>query len=113
MKQKPLFIDDPKVVAIDWLLLIPVLLLIAAGLVSIYSSTADADASSYFFRQISAVGLGLVVMTVIVFLPKNFVNSAAPYVYGISVLLLLIVLLFGTTIYGTKGWLRIGGFCRS
>jgi rod shape determining protein RodA len=110
MKQKPLFIDDPKVVAIDWLLLIPVLLLIAAGLVSIYSSTADADASSYFFRQISAVGLGLVVMTVIVFLPKNFVNSAAPYVYGISVLLLLIVLLFGTTIYGTKGWLRIGGF---
>jgi rod shape determining protein RodA len=110
MKQKPLFINDQKVKAIDWLLLIPVLLLIAAGLVSIYSSTADADASSYFFRQISAVGLGLVVMTVIVFLPKNFVNSAAPYVYGISVLLLLIVLLFGTTIYGTKGWLRIGGF---
>jgi hypothetical protein len=29
MKQKPLFIDDPKVVAFDWVLFIPVLLLIA------------------------------------------------------------------------------------
>ncbi len=110
MKQKPLFIDDPKVVAFDWVLFIPVLLLIAVGLVSIYSSTADANASSYFYRQLSAVGLGLVVMTIIVFLPKNFVSNAAPYIYGISVLLLVIVLLFGTVIYGTKGWLRIGSF---
>lgn len=110
MKQKPLFIDDPKVVAFDWVLFIPVLLLIAVGLVSIYSSTADANASSYFYRQLSAVGLGLVVMTIIVFLPKNFVSNATPYIYGISVLLLVIVLLFGTVIYGTKGWLRIGSF---
>ncbi|MCO5252526.1 MAG: rod shape-determining protein RodA [Candidatus Kapabacteria bacterium] len=110
MKQKPLFIDDPKVVAFDWVLFIPVLLLIAFGLISIYSSTADANASSYFYRQLSAVGLGLVVMTVIVLLPKNFVRNAAPYIYGISVLLLVVVLLFGTVIYGTKGWLRIGSF---
>lgn len=110
MKPKPLFVNDPKVVAIDWLLMIPVLLLIVAGLISIYSSTADADASSYFFRQLTAVGLGLVVMIVIVFLPKNFVNTASPYVYSGSVLLLLIVLVFGTEIYGTKGWLRIGSF---
>ena len=108
MKQKPLFIDDPKVVAFDWVLFIPVLLLIAMGLVSIYSSTAGANASSYFYRQLSAVGLGLVVMMVIVFLPKNFISNSAPYIYGISVLLLVIVLLFGTVIYGTKGWLRIG-----
>jgi rod shape determining protein RodA len=49
-------------------------------------------------------------MTIIVFLPKNFVSNATPYIYGISVLLLVIVLLFGTVIYGTKGWLRIGSF---
>jgi rod shape determining protein RodA len=110
MKQKPLFIDDPKVVAFDWVLFIPVLLLIAVGLVSIYSSTADANAASYFYRQLTAVGLGLVVMIVIIFLPKNFVRNAAPYIYGISLLLLVAVLLFGTVIYGTKGWLRLGSF---
>jgi rod shape determining protein RodA len=109
MKLKPRTFDKPKINTFDWKLFMPVLGLLAFGLVSILSTTTDTNAMSFFYRQLTAIGLGLAGMLVIYFLPKNFISSISPVIYVASIVLLIIVYVFGTEIYGTKGWLRLGG----
>ncbi len=94
----------------DWITISVVLLLITAGLISIYSATYESRLSSYFYRQLIATGLGLAGMFVISFLSDKFIKRISIPVYLISIALLIAVLFFGITSYGTKGWLPVLGF---
>lgn len=94
----------------DWLTVVLVFLLVAVGLISIYSATYESKMSAFFYKQIAAAGIGTVGMFVIAFIPKRILKQAAIPLYVISILLLTAVLFFGVATYGTKGWLPIGGF---
>ncbi len=109
MKLKSRYFDKPQINTFDWKLFLPVLGLLILGLVSILSTTTDTNAQSFFYRQLTAIGLGLAGMLIIFFLPKNFINTISPFVYVASIVMLVIVYIFGTEIYGTRGWLRLGG----
>lgn len=99
---------DPK--KIDWLLLATVFLLIASGLLSIFSATHNAELFIKFQKQVFWVILGGLLLVLTVLAPPRFYHYAAYLAYAAAVALLLLVLLFGKTIAGNAGWFGIGGY---
>ncbi len=94
----------------DWMTFLVAILLVAMGLISIYSATYESNMSSYFDKQLIAIGIGFLVMLGIFFLPEKFLDFNSYNIYGTSVALLVLVLIIGTEVFGTKGWIRVGGF---
>lgn len=80
----------------------------AIGLISLYSATYDAGASSMFTSQMTFALLGVVVMFGVAFIPDRWVQVAAWPVYGLSILLLLSLFVIGTEINGAKSWIIVG-----
>ncbi len=94
----------------DWVLVLSVFTLVAFGLTAIYSiDLGRGDGFREFNVQLIAFGIGLVAMTVISQIPSSAWRSYSLLAYIIGVAVLLYVLIFGTTIRGTTGWLFIGG----
>ena len=108
LKQK-IFVERKFHNYIDLKLLIPVLLLTIIGLMSIYSATVDSIMSSEFSNQLTSFILSLIALIFFLFLPEKTLRPASIYLYFISIIGLIAVLLFGKEVYGTKGWLSIGG----
>lgn len=95
---------------IDFSILIPVSLLIILGLISIYSATYDAGASDYFNKQLIWVGLGIISMIFVAVVPFRTLQLLSIPVYVLSIVLLVLVLIFGKIISGSKSWFGIGDF---
>jgi rod shape determining protein RodA len=102
----------------DLLILLPVLLLIGFGLLTLYSvghvpeemkDTFQLSESQFFSRQLIWAALGIAVMIVAMAVPFRNYESAAVlfYIFGI---ILLLVTLFQTPAKGTSRWIVIGGF---
>lgn len=96
----------------DWLILASVALLIAFSLVEIYSVALGQEKLSLlnFQKQILFVGIGLVLFFLFSFIDYHFLKSFSRYFYILGSLVLIAVLIFGSTIRGTKGWFYIFGF---
>ncbi len=94
----------------DFPTLLVMLSLIAIGLISIYSATYDAEMSKFFTKQLVFTGVGALGLVVAMFMPTHWLKLSTPVLYGISLLFLVAVLIFGHTINGQKCWLSIGGF---
>jgi rod shape determining protein RodA len=94
----------------DWILLSAVLLLIAFGLLEIYSVALSrgGDNLSNFYRQIVFVFLGLGGLFVLANFDYHNFRSYGNYAYIIGFLLLVGVLFFGKTVRGTQGWYDFG-----
>lgn len=95
---------------IDFKIIALVLLLISAGLISIYSATYDSGTSIFFYKQLIFSGIGFATILFIIFIPENWIKFNTVTIYVISIILLIMVLFFGKTISGTKGWIHIAGF---
>ena len=96
---------------IDIKTLLLTLLLVFIGIAVIYSGTALFDKNLIFFnKQILSALIGVGFMIIFAFLPSNFIKSSSIFIYILSIAILLFVLFFGKTIYGTRGWLIFGSF---
>lgn len=95
---------------IDLKIIAPVTLLLLLGIASVYSATYDAGASIYFNRQLIWAGGGFILMIVIMLIPFRTLQLLSYPLYGISVLLLIIVLIVGKLVAGSRSWFGIGGF---
>jgi rod shape determining protein RodA len=97
---------------IDIVLLISVLGLLVMGLLALYSSSStvitEGYGTNYFFKQLVWIGIGLVIMTIIIFLPNKLIYESAYILYGISLFLLVVVIFFGSVGQGAERWLRLG-----
>ena len=93
---------------IEWWILILAILLCAVGLVALYSTT-QSDNFDDFKKQIIWFVVSLVVMLIITFIDYRILVKISPILYGISILLLIIVL-FTKAINGASSWFNIGGF---
>ena len=97
---------------IDIVLLISVLGLLVMGLLALYSSSStvitEGYGTNYFFKQLVWIGIGLVIMTIIIFLPNKLIYESAYILYGISIFLLVVVIFFGSVGQGAERWLRLG-----
>lgn len=94
----------------DWLLMGAILLLMATGLVSLFSLSSS-DYFPFFARQLLWVALGLVLMLAVSFVDFRLFRTqtaAVLILYGIALTLLFAVLLIGFRVRGIEGWLTFG-----
>jgi rod shape determining protein RodA len=99
------------ILKIDYLLLIPVLVLLILGILFIYSSGITYEGiqlSREYLRQIIWASAGLVAAIVLSFINYRRFYSIALYIYIVSLIPLLYTLTIGQTISTTARWLRIG-----
>ena len=101
--------------SIDRQLLLASTALIAFGLLTLYSAgqtDVPTRAAGVWVRQFVWVGIGMVAAWIVFQVSPRLLEWLAPVLYGFGILLLLLVLLFGTgagTAQGSKSWLTIGG----
>ncbi len=95
----------------DWLLTVAALLLVVMGLAAIYSvDLSRTEQLIYFKKQLLASGIGLAFLITGGLFHYTFFRSYAKLFYSATLLLLLGVLFFGSTIRGTRGWFSLAGF---
>ena len=99
---------------IDWVTVLIYVFLVFFGWLNIYAANYDPEAnnllypSSEPFKQLVWIGLSLITIGVLFLIDSKFFVEFAYIFFGLSVLLLLMALLFGTEINGAKAWFRIG-----
>lgn len=92
----------------DWLLMVMALLLAAFGILEISSAEPT---PGIWKRQLVAVGIGMVMLILLTLFDYRRIVNVAPYLYGIGVVLLALVLTpLGKTVNGNRSWLDFGGF---
>ncbi len=95
----------------DWVLAVAIILLVALGLTAIYSvDLSRSQALFYFKKQLIASAIGFVFLIGASTVHYSFFRSYAKSFYFFSLLLLVGVLFFGSTIRGTRGWFTMAGF---
>ena len=102
---------------VDYSFLILLLLLLAVGLGMLYSAsfaqsqydTGYTVSTRYLQKQAACAVIGLGAMVVLSRIPVDFWYRMAWPAYGLSILLLLLVLLFGQSVNGAKRWISIAG----
>ncbi|MFE0425494.1 rod shape-determining protein RodA [Streptomyces sp. NPDC058953] len=107
---------DSMVRRLDWPLLFSALALSAIGALLVWSATRNrtelnqGDPYYFLFRHTLNTGIGLALMVGTIWLGHRTLRGAVPVLYGISILLILLVLTpLGATINGAHAWLVIGG----
>jgi len=102
---------------VDIPFLLLVLLLLAVGLIMLYSAsfaqseydTGYTQSTKYLYKQAACAGLGLVCMVFFSRIPAQVWYRLAWPLYGISIALLLLVLIAGESVNGAKRWINIAG----
>lgn len=93
----------------DFELLFPVIILFIAGLAAIYSSTINNPAAQGNFQKQLVLGVfALIVFFVTYSLPTKLFKVAAVPGYILSLLLLVVVLVIGKKVSGSRSWISIG-----
>lgn len=92
----------------EWSILICVILLTIIGLVALYSATINSELDE-FKKQCIWVLIGLPIMISLLFIDYNIIVRFSPYLYGISIILLIGVL-FTPAVNGASSWFNIGFF---
>ena len=87
-----------------------VVMLLAFGLISIFSATSEAGQSDYFYKQMIFSFIGIALVFIIMYIPEIWVYKSSYLVYGLSLVLLVAVKFLGKEISGTKGWFEFAGF---
>lgn len=83
--------------------------LVVIGLISVYSATFDVGAAAAFKKQLVWSAIGLLALLGMAFTPIKTLQRMAVPVYLLNLLLLLIVLVVGERVSGSKSWFGLGG----
>ena len=102
---------------VDYTFLILLLVLLAVGLGMLYSASSAQSqydtgytvSTRYLQKQAACAVIGLVAMLVLSRIRAEFWYRMAWPAYWLSILLLLLVLLFGQSVNGAKRWISIAG----
>ncbi len=82
------------------------------GIISIYSAGSSQiayDIKELYEKQIVWAIIGIVIMFIVAYTNYQIFGEFSFYIYLFSIFLLLITLIFGREVRGTKAWLYIGG----
>jgi rod shape determining protein RodA len=97
---------------LDFIVIAATLLLLTAGLLTVYSATyaVGMQSSPYFTKQLTFAGFGIIIMLAAAFIPFRFVIRFAYLFYGISIFLLILVFFIGVRGSGAERWIAVGTF---
>lgn len=107
------FIDRRLLTHMNWGLLITMLVLFLVGLVNLYSASGvrfedGITVAPFYERQIIWGGFGVLAMLACMSFDYRHLQSLAVPFFLCTLVLLLMVLLFGKVIYGARRWLDLG-----
>src|SRR5687767_9134635 len=100
---------------LDWLLIGASLALITVGTLLVWSATSTradltgGDPNTYLRKQLVNIAIGLVLMVAVLATDHRWVRILAPLAYLASVGGLVMVLVAGSTINGSRSWIQLGG----
>ena len=96
----------------DWTLLVLVLLMSGIGLLNIYSTgfMSGYRPGLLYLKQAQWIAVGLIFMGLAFSVDYRLMSRYAYVIYGISLLLLIVVFLFGYATRGSQRWILLGGF---
>lgn len=97
-----------KLTGSEWSILICVLILVVIGLVALYSASIDNDLHE-FKKQCIWLAVGIILMILMMFWDYDVIARFSPYLYGLSIILLVAVL-FTKPVNGARSWFNLGGF---
>lgn len=101
---------------IDWVTFLVFLLLTIMGWLNIYAAVFNEahksifDISQQYGKQLIWIGAALLIGFTILIIDSNFYVIFAYGFYALTIFLLIVVLLFGVEINGSKSWFMIGDF---
>lgn len=101
---------------VDWVTILIYIALCAIGLINIYASIYNAEESTAFNfstsygKQLIFIITGLILGFSILLLDGKFFSIFSPIIYGVTMLLLVVVLFVGRNVGGNQAWIPIGSF---
>lgn len=86
--------------------------ILAASLLVLSSASANvaADGLLYVKRQLAWIGLGSLLAVAVIMVDYRRLQKLGPYLYGLTVLMLLAVLAVGSEAKGAQRWISLGPF---
>lgn len=102
--------------SIDWITLLLYFTLVIMGWMTIYSASLPFEESSLFDltqiygRQMLFIGLSIPLIFVILFIDAKIFEKLSFVFYGLGIILLLGLFVFGSTVKGQTNWYKFGGF---
>jgi rod shape determining protein RodA len=100
---------------LDWILLGAAGLILAMGTLLVWSATSSndvltqGDSTAYLHKHLVNILIGLVLAAAVMATDHRWVRIVTPLVYVASIIGLLLVLVMGTTINGSRSWLMVAG----
>ena len=104
-----------KAPGLDWLLMGAALGLVFMGTLLVWSATSTRDdltggeSAAYLTKQLVNVAIGLVLMVMVMATDHRWVRIVAPLFYLGSIVGLVLVLVAGSTINGSRSWIQVAG----
>lgn len=102
---------------IDWLTVLIYAACVTMGLFNVYAAIYDPEEQTKLFdlsnsagRQLMFIGSAVLIIIAILVIDYKFWEAFAPIIYGACILLLLLVLIIGSDINGSKSWIKLGAF---
>lgn len=101
---------------IDWLTILIYLALCVIGWFNIHAAVYDplhpsiVDMSTNYGKQFVFIITALLLGLVIILLDSKFFSTFSPVFYGITILLLILVLIVGRNVGGNQAWIPLGSF---
>jgi rod shape determining protein RodA len=93
----------------DWLLLLIVVIICALGVLEIYSATLSTKFQGMHVRQMYWISAGLVLMFILSMVNYQVLLENVPWMYGIAIVSLVAVLIFGRKYLGARRWILMPG----
>ncbi|HSK34437.1 MAG TPA: rod shape-determining protein RodA [Propionicimonas sp.] len=100
---------------LDWALFGSAGLIMMIGTLLVWSATSSNDvltggqSTAYLHKHLVNILIGLVLAAAVMATDHRWVRIVTPLVYVASIIGLLLVLVMGTTINGSRSWLMLGG----
>jgi len=100
---------------VDWVIVVIYLMLCTIGWFNIHAAVFDErhpgllDFETNYGKQFLFILIAAAVAIVILLLESRFITALSPGFYGITVLLLMLVLVVGRNVGGNQAWISLGG----
>lgn len=111
MRQQKSIFDN-----LDWVLVALFLVMVFLGWFNIYAAVYNEehksifDLSQNYGKQLAWIGTSIFIAVFILLLDGKFFTISAYPIYGLVILTLILVLVFGREVSGSKSWFEVGSF---
>jgi len=102
--------------SLDWPLILMYIAMVIFGWINIYAAVYNVehqsmlDISQSYGKQMIWIASSIILALVILIIDAKFYTVFSYFIYGFMLLMLVVVLVFGKEVAGSKSWLEIGNF---